>query len=177
MSQDSLIFTRPVQVADVPSGGRRVKITADAAECAALAKTLHLPAIASLTAGFELVPFGRDGISVTGSISARLTQTCVASSEDFESDVAAPVAIRFSTDGVDPNAEVDLADLLETLEAEDPPDLLVDVRIDLAAITAEFLALALDPYPRKPGSEFAAPGQEAEASPFAALAALKKSNP
>lgn len=174
MSQDSIIFTRPLQVAEVPSGGRRVKITANAAECADLARRLHLPAVASLTADFELLPFGKDGISVTGTIAARLTQTCVASSEDFESDVVAPVSIRYATDGVDPNAEIDIADLLENLDAEDPPDLLVDGRIDLGAIVAEFLALALDPYPRKPGSEFAAPAEDGEASPFAALAALKK---
>jgi len=45
-------------------------------------------------------------------------------------------------------------------------------------VAAEFLALALDPYPRKPGVEFESPQPEAEpdekASPFAALAKLKE---
>ena len=41
----------------------------------------------------------------------------------------------------------------------------------LGALTAEFFALGLDPYPRKPGVEFAAPAEEAAPdSPFAALA-------
>ncbi|CAN2532162.1 hypothetical+protein [Methylocapsa aurea] len=62
---------------------------------------------------------------------------------------------------------------------EDAPDPLVDGRIDLGAIVAEFFALALDPYPRKPGACFAPPVDTTEAeeqepaptraSPFAHL--------
>ena len=62
----------------------------------------------------------------------------------------------------------------DDLEAEDPPDPLVGDHIDLGAVAREFVALGLDPYPRKPGVVFAyeedAPGEE---SPFARLAALK----
>jgi hypothetical protein len=37
----------------------------------------------------------------------------------------------------------------------DPPDPIENGTIDLGALAAEFLALGLDPYPRKPGAEFA----------------------
>ncbi len=40
-------------------------------------------------------------------------------------------------------------------EQPDPPDPIVNGRIDLGQLAAEFLALGLDPYPRKPGVEFA----------------------
>ena len=47
--------------------------------------------------------------------------------------------------------------------------------IDLGAIATEFLILAIDPYPRKPGAVFQSPSAgEPAAHPFAALAALKK---
>ena len=36
----------------------------------------------------------------------------------------------------------------------EPPDEIVNGQIDLGALTAEFLALGLDPYPRKPGVDF-----------------------
>ena len=117
--------------------GRSVKIVADAGQCAAVAARLHLPAIASLQASLLAAPFGKDGISVKGEIASRLTQTCVVTSEDFESDIVAPVDIRFSPDGVDPNADIDLAELIEE-GGEDPPDLLVDGRIDLGAVITEF---------------------------------------
>ena len=167
-------FSRPLQVGEIPSGGRKMKITASVQECAALAKLLHLPAVAALEAQLTVVPFGKEGVAVSGKINARLTQTCVATSEDFESDVEAPVSIRYSADGVDPNAEVDLEEMLANLDADDPPDLLVDDRIDLGAVIAEFLALALDPYPRKPGTQFASAADTSPSSAFAALSALKK---
>ena len=58
---------------------------------------------------------------------------------------------------------------------EDPPDPIVDGKIDLGALAAEFLALGLDPYPRKPGVAFDPPEpQGGRDSPFAALAEPKK---
>ena len=47
-------------------------------------------------------------------------------------------------------------DRLAGTDAEDAdiPDPLVGGRIDFGALTAEFLALGLDPYPRKPGIAF-----------------------
>jgi uncharacterized metal-binding protein YceD (DUF177 family) len=63
------------------------------------------------------------------------------------------------------------------LETDDPPDPIIAGRIDLGALVTEFLALSLDPYPRKPGVEFedapTAPDDRLEESPFAKLAALK----
>ena len=59
-----------------------------------------------------------------------------------------------------------------SLADEDDPDPVIDGRIELGALTAEFFALGLDPYPRKPGVEFVAPAESARSdSPFAALAA------
>ena len=43
---------------------------------------------------------------------------------------------------------------------------MIDGKIDLGALAAEFFALGLDPYPRKPGAEFVAP-PEAAAPRFA----------
>ena len=59
------------------------------------------------------------------------------------------------------------------LEADDPPDVLDAETLDLARYLVEHLALALDPFPRKPGAVFEPPvGAEPE-SPFAVLKALK----
>jgi hypothetical protein len=59
----------------------------------------------------------------------------------------------------------------------DPPDPIVNGRIDLGALASEFLALGLDPYPRKPGVEFKSLTEDADdarPSPFAVLGKLKK---
>ena len=53
---------------------------------------------------------------------------------------------------------------------DDEPDPIVDGKIDLGALAAEFFALGLDPYPRKPGVAFEPPAEpEPEATPFAVL--------
>ena len=58
---------------------------------------------------------------------------------------------------------------------EDEPDPLVDGKIDLGALAAEFFALGLDPYPRKPGVAFEPPAEpEPQATPFAVLRGGKK---
>ena len=78
-------------------------------------------------------------------------------SEDTDSEVRRQVAAN-------PNAP-----------AQEPPDVIVDGKIDLGALTAEALALALDPYPKKPGVAFVdvMEPEDLSESPFAALARLK----
>ena len=167
-------FSRIVTIGEVPATGRRIRITASAEECTAVARLLHLPSIASLEAEMTVTLLSRDGLAVSGQVKAQLTQTCALTAEDFDSDVIAPVEIRYSPDGRDPAAELDLSDLIDP-EGEDPPDLMVGGRVDLGVVATEFLALSLDPYPRKPGAAFEEDPTEAGGHPFAALSALKKS--
>ena len=64
-------------------------------------------------------------------------------------------------------------------DTPDLPDPIVDGRIDLGAVALEFLVLALDPYPKKPGVAFddvVVGDDDAEPSAFAALARLKDSS-
>jgi uncharacterized metal-binding protein YceD (DUF177 family) len=168
-------FSRPVRVDALPVDGVTQTIVADEAERAALAALNHLPAIAKLTASFTLRRNGRDGARVSGFVRADVTQVCIVALEPFAASVDEPVEIVFAPPakavparrGVVEEVNLDLA-------AEDPPDTIIDGVVDLGALAAEFLALGLDPYPRKPGAELAAPAPERGAdSPFAALAGLK----
>ena len=62
----------------------------------------------------------------------------------------------------------------QEIEDNDPPDLIIDGHIDLGAVTVEFLALGLDPFPRKPDAKFSYidPADQKE-NPFAKLITLK----
>jgi hypothetical protein len=59
-----------------------------------------------------------------------------------------------------------------SLTDEDEPDPVIDGKIDLGALAAEFFALGLDPYPRKPGAILDEERTNSDSidSPFAALA-------
>ena len=175
-------FSRQIDVAQAEDKTLRVSITATEAECAELALQDNLPAIAQLTARFEVNSAGRGRFEVKGEVKARVTQICVVSLDPFESDVVQPVEVMFASPRDVEQAEAAYAKRHEEdPDAEDipePPDPIFNGQIDLGLLASEQLALALDPYPRKEGVEFAAELVQvediAEVSPFAALAKLKK---
>ncbi|WP_342363031.1 YceD family protein [Terrarubrum flagellatum] len=158
----------PVIVTDVPPKGLDVVIEADERERAEVAADFELPAIHSLVGRFHIGHTSL-GLRVTGTVKAKITQICTISIEPFEDDVEEEVEVDFAEPSRLPPVPTDGP------AADDPPDPIVDGAIDLGALTAEFLALGVDPYPRKPGVDFDyddAAGRAAT-SPFASLVKLK----
>jgi hypothetical protein len=177
----TLPLSRPVVVTALPPGGREIRVEADPKECDALARAFGLVAVTALSGRFLLVPDGA-AVKVTGVVEGTVTQTCTVSLDPFEAPVHEEVDLQFMPEGGiaawmarhRPDPSMDLAYEI------DPPDAIVDGRVDLGGVTAEFLALGLDPHPRKPGVAFEADpaGDAKDQSPFAALAKLKgKDNP
>ena len=160
----------------------RVTITANEAECAELALQDALPAIAQFSAKFEVTSAGRGRFEVKGEVRARVTQICVVSLDPFETDIVQPVEVAFASPRDVEQAEAAYAKRHEedpdAQDIPEPPDPIFNGQIDLGVLASEQLVLALDPYPRKPGVEFASDlgqkDEEADVSPFAALAKLKK---
>ena len=174
---DAPPFSRKVRVDALPADGLIQTIEASPEERAALAALNRLPAIASLAATFAVRRSGRSGARVTGEVHAEITQVCVVSLEPFAATLDEPVDVRFAPAEAAETARRVREDDAEMVEVggEDPPDPMVDGRIDLGALAAEFFALGLDPYPRKPGVAFDPPEpQGGQDSPFAALAEPKK---
>ena len=161
-------FSRPVKVDALPRDGLNQTIEATPVERAAIAKQNGLVEIASLKATFELQRAGR-GVRVLGSVHAEVTQTCVVSLEPFPATIQESIDVRFFRPRAEkPGRRVEAEAL--ALGVEDAPDLIIDGKIDLGALAAEFMALGLDPYPRKPGTVFTPPtADEAPESPFVAL--------
>jgi uncharacterized metal-binding protein YceD (DUF177 family) len=178
-------FSRPVAVESVRESGTRLKLEATEAECAALAEQDGLVALRDLVVEAELFRRGREGLYAKGRVTALVTQTCVVTLEPFEAPVDETFEIEFAPQA---EAEAAYAKAMAEIEAaqdkaavlaeqKDPPDPIIDGKIDLGALAAEFLALGLDPNPRKPGAHFEPildPAAEEKPSPFAALAKIKK---
>jgi uncharacterized metal-binding protein YceD (DUF177 family) len=159
-----------------------VTLEASEAERQALAKAMDIPGIASLKAELTVSEVGRGRFEVTGQVHSKLSQVCVVTLEPFESEVTEPVEITFAPPEEVERAETAYAGRREEdptgLEMPEPPDAVENGKIDLGKVAAEFLALALDPYPRKPGVEFQSPepegAEDEKESPFAVLAKLKQ---
>jgi uncharacterized metal-binding protein YceD (DUF177 family) len=171
MTKTEQAWTMPVAVADIPDGGSHYELSADAAAREQVAKLAGLRALPSLDASFDLVRRG-DGVAVRGEVKATVGQTCVVTLEPIENKVQEAVDLVFAPTGDEAAADAAPA----KRKKGDPPEPLENGMIDLGAVATEFLMLGLDPYPRKPGAEFARPGQDENdgGHPFAGLAALKK---
>jgi uncharacterized metal-binding protein YceD (DUF177 family) len=166
MEKDKNPWSVIVTLDEIPETGLHTELEATEPVRADLARLAGLRELPRLSAVFDLTPRG-PGVHVAGQVSAHLGQTCVVTLEPIESDLTESIDLVFA-----PAAQTQPKDL--KLD-EEPPELLVDGKIDLGAIATEFLLLGIDPYPRKTGAEFAPiKVDDAGAHPFAALDALKK---
>jgi len=162
-------LSRLIDVTRIPPRGQEVHVEATAEECAALAKDFGLPGIQALSGDFQLKTSAK-GIHVTGVVKASITQVCVMTLESFDSTIEEEVEVDFAEPSGMP------AEPPTDINEYEPPDEIVNGQIDLGALTAEFLALGLDPYPRKPGVDFNYQDPtDRKDSPFAALNRLKGS--
>ena len=132
-----------------------------------MAALFGLPAIASLTGAFELAHEQGGVIAAKLKLRARLTQICVVTLEPFQTVVAEDAKLRFVPAAKVREGAEDMLDA-ETLEGPDEIPYAGET-IDLGAVLAEQLALALDPYPRKPGAVLPAAVADEAAHPFAVL--------
>ncbi len=171
------LFSRLVRVDAVPREGQAVTIEASPAERKELASFYRLPAVAALTATLHVDPWGKGGARVTGAVHGELTQICVVSLEAFPATVDEDVDVRFAPQtGANSKSTATEDTQTFSLSDEDEPDPIIAGKIDLGVLTAEFFALGLDPYPRKPDAVLDEERTNTEpiASPFAALARRDK---
>jgi uncharacterized metal-binding protein YceD (DUF177 family) len=160
----------PLAVHDVPEAGLLRDLVADGSVRAATARLAGLRDLPRFEASFDVMHHGRGGLRVSGRLRATVGQTCVVTLEPIENEIDEPFELLFA-----PADAVPRGGLEPAADGDDGPEPLIDEAIDLGTIATEFLILAIDPYPRKPGAVFQplAAGEPA-AHPFAALAALKK---
>lgn len=134
-----------------------------------IATALDLAELESLAADVEVRPSGI-GWRLSGRLTADVVQTCGVTLEPLPSHIAADFDVDLAeASTIEPQAQESEGDL----EMLDGPDLIEDGGVDLAAYVVEHLALALDPWPRKPGAVFEAPEGPPEPSPFDVLRDLK----
>jgi uncharacterized metal-binding protein YceD (DUF177 family) len=162
-------FSRPVALDRATVAPHFREIVATEAERAALARRLGLVALDLLSAQLSWRREASGIISLEGELEAQVTQSCVVTLEP----VAARVTDRFVRHFVQGGLPTDDEVVIDP-EADDPPEPLGDGQVDAGEIVTQQLALALDPYPRAPGSALPAEAGAAPAeSPFRVLAALK----
>ena len=141
----------------------------------ALAEEMELIALRKLRFAGRLVAEGARDWRLEGTLGATVVQPCVVTAEPVTTRIDEPVLRRYLAEMPEP--EEDEVEMPEDDSAEPLPAVL-----DLSAVMAEALALALPLYPRAPGAAleeatFAAPGvapmTDEDAKPLSGLAALR----
>ncbi len=153
-------FSRRLAIDRIGPAGHDLTVEATAAELAGLATRLQLPAVSALTCRFRLRQAHNHTFVAEGWLDAVVTQTCVVSLDAFDALISDHFVIRFvpagcESDDIDPDADDELP--------------YSDGVIDLGEATSQQLALALDPWPRKPDATLPEATTDEPASRFAAL--------
>ena len=178
-------FSRIVKTDEQVSAKEKLAIEANEKERAALAKRFELVSIDSLKAELTISTASNGEVTVRGPMTAEIVQNCVATLEPVPELVEDTIEVLFSPHVSEDDLPSDPDDLEELSEEElmallDQPEPLVDGKIDLGEVVAQFLAVAMNPYPRKEGAELPAAvkteeeaDEEKRPNPFAQLAGLK----
>ena len=147
-------FSRIVTPEDIGEGLERT-ISARPAELEALARRMKLPAIRSLSADLRVKPEGRGGYRVRGRLTAEVEQECVRTLDIFPATVKAEIDRLFVPADSPAARALQAAGVTELdTDAPDAPDIIAEEGIDLGELVSETLALSLDPWPKKPGTDF-----------------------
>lgn len=177
-------FSRIVNTDEQVGKKNKIEIEANEKECTALAERFELIAINSLKATLTITTAGNGEVTLRGPMHADIIQRCVATLEPVPEIVEDEVEVLFSPhiseDDLPSNPD-DLDDLSEEelMALLDQPEPLVDGKIDVGEVVSQFLAVAMDPYPRKDGAKVAdvvksEDDEEERPNPFAKLAGLKE---
>jgi len=160
-------FSRMIRAGHIKDIPQEHVLVADTAQRAMLAARFGLPGIALLR-GVFILQHERSGV-IAGKLSmqAKVTQVCVVTLEEFEARIDEQTDLRFVPAQILPESEGVELDA-ETLEGPDEIPYAGDM-IDLGEALAEQLALALDPYPRKPGAKLPGAFTGEGENPFAVL--------
>lgn len=141
---------------------------------ALLAQDLAILALHRLEFQGQIAPAGRDAFLLTGRLTAELDQACIVSLVPVRSRIDEEVRRRYVAGFADP--EGDEAEMPEDDSVEAMPEV-----IDIEAVAAEALVLALPLYPRAPDAGLGSiahagdgitPLEDSDLKPFAGLAAL-----
>lgn len=145
-------------------------VTASKEECDNLAKRFDLIAVESLEARYDIDPAktSRGGYHLRGKLHGDVVQSCVVTLAPVKEVVDADIDLQVidkkyeDLDPLDPELEEDF-------------EYSIQDEVDLGEITAQYLSLSLNPYPRAPNVDANKVLEEFqdEKNPFAVLEKLK----
>lgn len=166
-----------VKVRSVPQAGIALTLRADADQCAALARAHDLEFVEAFVAALNVIPWQRDGMRLTGQLTATIIQSCVITLEPIRTTLQLEIDVTLLPETSELTNDIIAGEIVIDPEGPDEPERFSGGVADVGSIVEEIFATNIDPYPRSEGAHFeqsADAAQDEDApSPFAKLAALK----
>ena len=174
---DGLPLSHPYNLARLGNAGDVVTFSADDVQRQAIARWVGVLSLERLDVQVTIRKLGPVRFGLDFQLGADVTQACVVTLEPVPArlDHRFHRELHFAGTARHKPADESAADVvLDSLEEEGPEEI-SSLHYDLAAPVLEEFVLSLEPYPRRPGVEFAPPsdGFQAPESPFAVLKSLK----
>lgn len=172
-------FVVKFDLARLADAGREIALAPSAEQRAELARWAGVTSFDSLTAKVRLKKLGGGYFGYEAEFTADMVQACVVTLEPVRARIAGEVRRSFHVAEGERHAPAKKREIIvpstAVMESEDEPEELSASNLDIAAPVLEELALAIDPYPRKPGAVFEPPAdaQARAENPFAVLKRLK----
>ena len=157
---------------EISAGGLEMKRVATEAERAAVAAALGILGCESLEAKYRIKRAPADGYRLKGKVRVDVLQACIVTLAPVLETVVIDLTVEFRPVEEQKDAMGGSVDLDEETEIEPIEGKVLAV----GRIVYEELAAGLNPYPRRPGAEFAPAAEisdDTKENPFAVLAKLK----
>ena len=144
-------LARPLKVDRIGPNGLTFDVTAQPTELAPIAARLLLPAVLTMSGTFQLRRIAGGIVHAEGVLRARIEQECVVTLDSFTQPIEERFTVQFvPAERENPDPDPDAVDQIPYEGAS----------IDLGEALVEQLALALDPYPRRPGASLPASAED-----------------
>ncbi len=172
-------FQKRYDLGGLGRAGAELRLAADGEERARIARWADIQGVEAFGATVSLRKQSANNFSYDAVLVADIVQECVVTLEPVRTRIERPIHRELHLAAHTRHRGEPEIVLGERAGEDDLPEEIDSLDYDLAAPLLEELVLAIDPYPRAPGVEFAAPaepggGPEPGESPFAVLKNLKK---
>ena len=140
-------FSRVKTVAELSARLRNMRFDTTASEREALTERFGLVSLEAFSVIWSTRSWRRNGVKLSGRVIADYVQSCVVTLEPLPVHLDEAFEINClpedSIERLEENGELILA-----FDDQDGPEPIVDGRIDLGELASQYLATAIDPYPK-----------------------------
>jgi uncharacterized metal-binding protein YceD (DUF177 family) len=172
-----LPFSHSYNLARLGQAGDEIVLTPDADQRAAIAAWSEVLSLERFEARFRLSTTAPTQFKLDCELTVEVTQACVVTLEPVPARIEHRFSreLHFTGQSRRKTGSESLGDLVIGAEEDEGPETIESLHYDLAGPALEEYVLALEPYPRCPGVEFAPKSTDSErpTNPFAVLKGLK----